>query len=112
MSKKSGDPKKVVNLADFRDEKNALDIKIGGYYAHPELGVHLHCIGVTEPMHTRGNEIHFVVEDHFGNLATFHNTEAPHGFVYSNKDESRDDAIHVIHVKGILHEFYCCPKTI
>ena len=53
MSKKSGDPKKVVNLADFRDEKNALDIKLGGYYAHPELGVHLHCIGITEPMHTR-----------------------------------------------------------
>ena len=53
MNKKSGDPKKVVNLADFRDEKNALDIKIGGYYAHPELGVHLHCIGITDPMHTK-----------------------------------------------------------
>ena len=69
MNKKSGDPKKVVNLADFRDEKNALDIKIGGYYAHPELGVHLHCIGITEPMHTRGDEVHFVIEDHFGNLS-------------------------------------------
>ena len=87
MSKKSGDPKKVVNLAEFRDEKNALDIKLRGYYAHPELGVHLHCIGITDPMHTRGDEVHFVIEDHFGNLATFQSTEAPHGFVYSNKEE-------------------------
>ena len=87
MSKKSGEPKKVVNLADFRDEKKALNIKIGGYYAHPELGVHLHCIGITEPMHTKGNTVHFVIEDHFGNLATFQTTDAPHGFVYSNKDE-------------------------
>ena len=87
MSKKSGDPKKVVNLADFRDEKNAFDIKIGGYYAHPELGVHLHCIGITDPMHTRGDEVHFVIEDHFGNLATFQTSDAPHGFVYSNKEE-------------------------
>ena len=71
----------------IRDRKNALDIKIGGYYAHPELGVHLHCIGITEPMHTRGDEVHFVIEDHFGNLATFQTSDAPHGFVYSNKEE-------------------------
>ena len=38
-------------------------------------------------MHTRGDEIHFVIEDHFGNLATFQTSDAPHGFVYSNKDE-------------------------
>ncbi len=87
MSKKSGDPKKVVNLADFRDEKKALNIKIGGYYAHPEMGVHLHCVGVTDKMHTKNNEVHFVVEDHFGNLATFRTDDPPPGFVYSNMEE-------------------------
>ena len=87
MSKKSGDPEKVVSLTDFRDQKKSLEIIIGGYYAHPTLGVHLHCIGITEPMHTKGNTVHFIVEDHFGNLATFETTDAPHGFVYSNIDE-------------------------
>ena len=77
----------VVDLGAFRKDKFALKIKIGGYYAHPELGVHLHCVGVTDKMHTKNNEVHFVVEDHFGNIASFRTDDPPPGFVYSNMEE-------------------------
>lgn len=83
----SGENDNVVDLGEFRKEKNALKIKIGGYYAHPEMGVHLHCVGLTDKMHTKNNEVHFVVEDHFGNLATFRTDDPPPGFVYSNITE-------------------------
>ena len=83
----SGENDNVVDLGEFRKEKNALKIKIGGYYAHPEMGVHLHCVGITDKMHTKNNEVHFVVEDHFGNLATFRTDDPPPGFVYSNITE-------------------------
>ena len=77
----------IVDLGAFRKDKFALKIKIGGYYAHPEMGVHLHCVGVTTPMHTKNNEVHFIVEDHFGNLATFRIDDPPPGFVVSNLEE-------------------------
>ena len=83
----SGENDNVVDLGEFRKEKNALKIKIGGYYAHPEMCVHLHCVGLTDKMHTKNNEVHFVVEDHFGNLATFRTDDPPPGFVYSNITE-------------------------
>ena len=51
------------------------------------MGVHLHCVGLTDKMHTKNNEVHFVVEDHFGNLATFRTDDPPPGFVYSNITE-------------------------
>jgi hypothetical protein len=57
---------------------------VGGYYVHPEMGVHLHCIGVTSPMHTKNDEVHFIIEDNFGNLSTFRTDDPPVGFVSSN----------------------------
>ena len=83
----SGENDKVVNLDEFRKEKFSLKIKVGEYYKHPEMGVHLHCIGVTIPMHTKNNEFHFIVEDHFGNLATFLTNDPPPEFVKSNVQE-------------------------
>ena len=38
-------------------------------------------------MHTKNNEIHFIVEDHFGNLATFRIDDLPPDFVESNMQE-------------------------
>ena len=84
MNRMSGEKDKVVDLDQFRKEKNALKIQVERYYAHPEMGVHLHCVGVTTPMHTKNNEVHFIVEDHFGNLVTFRNDDPPPGFVMSN----------------------------
>ena len=77
----------IVDLGAFRKDKFALKIKIGGYYAHPEMGVHLLCVGITDKMHTKTNEVHFVGEEHFGNLATFRTDDPPPGFVYSNIQE-------------------------
>jgi len=48
------------------------------------MGVHLHCIGVTSPMHTKSDEVHFIIEDNFGNLSTFRTDDPPVGFVVSN----------------------------
>ena len=87
MNKMSGENDKVVNLDEFRKEKFSLKIKVWEYYKHPEMGVHLHCIGVTIPMHTKNNEVHFIVEDHFGNLATFRTNDPPPEFVKSNVQE-------------------------
>ena len=88
MSKMNGeDSKKVVNLDEFRKQKYTLQIHVGGYYAHLEMGVYLHCVGITDPMHTKNNETHFVVEDHFGNLVTFCHDDPPPGFVVSNMNE-------------------------
>ena len=84
MKRMNGENNNVVNLDEFRKQKFILKIQVGGYYAHPEMGVHLHCIGKTQPMHTKNNEIHFVVEDHFGNLATFRIDDSPPNFVESN----------------------------
>ena len=81
------DDKKIVDLTEFRKQKYKLVIEIGGYYTHPKMGVHLHCIGKTIPMHTKNAEIHFVVEDHFGNLATFRIDDPPPDFVISNLNE-------------------------
>ena len=77
----------IVDLGAFREEKFALKIKIGGYYAHPKMGVHLHCVGITDKLLTKNNEVHFIVEDHFGNLATFSIDDPPPGFLYSNMEE-------------------------
>ena len=87
MKKMNGENNNVVDLDEFRRQKFILKIQVGGYYAHPEMGVHLHCIGKTQPMHTKNNEIHFVVEDHFGNLATFRIDDSPPNFVESNMQE-------------------------
>ena len=88
MSKMNGEgSKKVVNLDEFRKQKYTLEIHVGGYYAHLEMGVYLHCVGITEPMHTKDAEQHFVVEDHFGNLVTFRIDDPPPDFVVSNMNE-------------------------
>ena len=81
------DDKKGVDLTAFRKQKHKLVIEVGVYYAHPKMGVHLHCIGITIPMHTKNAEVHFVVEDHFGNLATFRTEDPPPEFVISNINE-------------------------
>lgn len=91
MNKTNGiEDNKVVDLDAFRKEKYTLEIlqiHVGGYYAHLEMGVYLHCVGITDPMHTKDAEQHFVVEDHFGNLVTFRIDDPPPGFVVSNMNE-------------------------
>tara|TARA_B100001750_G_scaffold21956_1_gene14758 strand:+ start:257 stop:571 length:315 start_codon:yes stop_codon:yes gene_type:complete len=87
MKKKNGDNDNVVNLEQFRKEKSALNIRVGGYYANLELGVYLHIVGVTSPMHTKNAECHFIAEDHFGNLVTFRIDDPPPEFVVSFKEE-------------------------
>ena len=87
MKKKNGDNDKVVNLDQFRKEKFTLNIRVGGCYANLELGVYLHIVGVTSPMHTKNAECHFIVEDHFGNLVTFRTDDPPPGFVVSCTEE-------------------------
>ena len=87
MKKKSGDNDNVVQLDQFRKEKLALNVRVGGYYANLELGVYLHIVGVTSPMHTKNAECHFIVEDHFGNLVTFRTDDPPPGFVMSCMEE-------------------------
>ena len=87
MKKKNGDNDKVVDLNQFRKEKFTLDIRVGGYYANLELGVYLHIVGVTSPMHTKNAECHFIAEDHFGNLVTFRTDDPPPQFVASFKEE-------------------------
>ena len=88
MNKTNGiDNNKVVDLDAFRKEKYTLNIRVGGYYANPEMGVYLHVVGVTEPMHTKEADQHFIVEDHFGNLVTFSIDDPPPGFVVSNMNE-------------------------
>ena len=81
------DNNKVVNLDEFRKQKHTLVIRVGDYYANLEMGVYLHVVGMTEPMHTKNAETHFVVEDHFGNLVTFRFDDPPPGFVVSSLDE-------------------------
>ena len=83
----SGDNDKVVNLDEFRKQKHTLIIRVGGYYANLEMGVYLHVVGITNPMHTKNAETHFVVEDHFGNLVTFRHDDPPPGFVVSSLEE-------------------------
>ena len=83
----SGEKDKVVNLDEFRKQKHALVIHVGKYYANLEMGVYLHVVGITGPMHTKNAEEHFVVEDHFGNLVTFRHDDPPPGFVVSSLEE-------------------------
>ena len=53
MNKTNGiDNNKVVDLDAFRKEKYTLNIRVGGYYANLEMGVYLHVVGITEPLHT------------------------------------------------------------
>jgi len=80
----TGGQTKVVRLEEYRKQKYILKMYIGGYYVHPEMGVHLHCIGVTSPMHTKNDEVHFIIEDNFGNLSTFRTDDPPVGFIVSN----------------------------
>ena len=88
MNKTNGiDDNKVVDLDVFRKEKYTLNIRVGGYYANLEMGVYLHVVGITEPMHTKEADQHFIVEDHFGNLVTFSIDDPPPGFVVSNMNE-------------------------
>ena len=88
MNRMSGEKdNKVVNLDEFRKEKFVLNIRVGGYYANLEMGVYLHVVGITEPMHTKEADQHFIVEDHFGNLVTFSIDDPPPGFVVSNMNE-------------------------
>ena len=81
---------KIVNLDEFRKQKHTselLEIHVGGYYANLEMGVYLHCVGITDPMHTKNAEEHFIVEDHFGNLVTFRIDDPPPNFVVSSMNE-------------------------
>ena len=88
MNKTNGiDDNKIVDLDAFRKEKNTLKVLVGDYYANLEMGVYLHCVGITDPMHTKEAEQHFIVEDHFGNLVTFRIDDPPPGFVVSNMNE-------------------------
>jgi len=88
MNKTNGiDDNNVVNLDAFRKEKYTLNICVGGYYANLEMGVYLHVVGITEPMHTKEAEQHFIVEDHFGNIVTFRIDDPPPDFVVSNMNE-------------------------
>jgi len=88
MNKTNGiDDNKIVDLDAFRKEKNTLKVLVGDYYANLEMGVYLHCVGITDPMHTKDAEQHFMVEDHFGNLVTFRIDDPPPGFVVSNMNE-------------------------
>ena len=88
MNKTSGiEDNKIVDLDTFRKEKYTLNIRVGGYYANLEMGVYLHVVGMTEPMHTRNAEQHFIVEDHFGNIVTFRHDDPPPGFVTSFQEE-------------------------
>ena len=88
MNKTNGiDDNKIVDLDAFRKEKNTIKVLVGDYYANLEMGVYLHCVGITDPMHTKDAEQHFVVEDHFGNLVTFRIDDPPPGFVVSNMNE-------------------------
>ena len=81
------DDNKIVNLDEFRKQKHTLVIHVGKYYANLEMGVYLHVVGITEPMHTKNAEEHFVVEDHFGNLVTFRFDDPPPGCVVSSLEE-------------------------
>ena len=88
MNKTNGiEDNKVVDLDAFRKEKFTLKIRVGGYYANLEMGVYLHCVGITDPMHTKDAEQHFIVEDHFGNIVTFRIDDPPPDFVVSNMNE-------------------------
>ena len=88
MNKTNGiEDNKVVDLDAFRKEKYTLKVRVGGYYANLERGIYLHVVGITEPMHTKNAEQHFIVEDHFGNLVTFSIDDPPPGFVVSNMNE-------------------------
>ena len=88
MNKTNGiDNNKVVDLDAFRKEKYTLNICVGGYYANLEMGVYLHVVGITEPMHTKEADQHFIVEDHFGNIVTFRIDDPPPDFVVSNMEE-------------------------
>ena len=87
MNKTNGIDDKIVDLDAFRKEKYTLNICVGGYYANLELGVYLHVVGMTDPMHTKNAEQHFIVEDHFGNLVTFRVDDPPPGFVVSDMNE-------------------------
>lgn len=88
MNKTNGiDDNNVVDLDAFRKEKYTLNICVGGYYANLEMGVYLHVVGITDPMHTKDAEQHFIVEDHFGNLVTFRIDDPPPDFVVSNMEE-------------------------
>ena len=87
MKKENGDNDNVVDLNQFRKEKTALNIRVGGYYANLELGVYQHIVGDTSPMHTKNAKCHFIAEDHFGNLVTFRIDDPPPQFVASFKEE-------------------------
>ena len=87
MNKTNGIDDNVVDLDAFRKEKYTLNIRVGGYYANLEMGVYLHVVGITEPMHTKEADQHFIVEDHFGNIVTFRIDDPPPDFVVSNMNE-------------------------
>ena len=91
MRKMSGEnDNKIVNLDEFRKQKHTpelLEIHVDGYYANLEMGVYLHVVGITEPMHTKDADQHFIVEDHFGNIVTFRIDDPPPDFVVSNMEE-------------------------
>ena len=65
----------IINLADFRKEKQkkkvkfppALTFEPGKYYIYPELGVMVHCIFLTDKFHTQKDPV-YIMEDQFGNI--------------------------------------------
>ena len=95
MKKKNGETDNIVSLAQFRKDKFALNIRVDGYYANLEMGVYLHVVGITIPMHTKDSECHFIVEDHFGNLVTFRTDDPPPDFVDSSIEEFASAAMNI-----------------
>ena len=87
MNKTNGIEDKIIDLDAFRKEKYTLKVRVGGYYANLERGIYLHVVGITDPMHTKNAEQHFIVEDHFGNLVTFRHDDPPPDFVVSFQEE-------------------------
>ena len=87
MNKTNGIDDKIVDLDAFRKEKYTLKVRVGGYYVNLERGIYLHVVGITDPMHTKNAEQHFIVEDHFGNLVTFRHDDPPPDFVVSFQEE-------------------------
>lgn len=83
----SGDDK-VVNFMEFRNKRNSVtQLRVGEYYYNPEYDIHLHIAGISNPLHTRLEQPHFIVEDTLGNVSVFPSDEILEGFVYSSRKE-------------------------
>lgn len=82
----NGDNGKIVNLAEFRNKRNSVsELRVGEYYYSPQYDIHLHVAGISNPLHTREEQPHFIVEDTLGNVSVFPSDEMIEGFVKSTR---------------------------